>query len=460
MRLLSLTLGWCLLWSTQLTQAQLRQLGPETLSPVTSEPSVPTSGNLIAQEGDQQSTANLHAARYDGRLGLEVRFTGTDDLHYYATPEASPAPGFELQIIPGPDASLWADPIKPTPHLFYDPAMQKEIEVFVGDFSIFFPLLDETLQPEGGVVTATISGLACTSSLCLPPIEKNLAASVDFSNPEVITFSTSESSSVTTSVTSARTYATWVYLLMAIAAGLSINIMPCVLPVIPLIIMRLIGTAKDDSSRRVRNGLSFCVGIILFFAAFALIATLIKVTTGQVLDLNSLFRYPAAVTVLFLAIVFFALVMLDILVLSLPGAVAGHQSNSSTLAGSMGMGFFAGLLSTPCSGALLGFVLVWAQTQPLLLSNMAIILMGVGMALPYAVIVATPKLLDRVPKPGTWMELFKKSCGFLLLFIAIKLTLAGLPKEQLINVLLYGVIFSFCVWMWGQWVSFNTPQVT
>ena len=172
MRLLSLTLGWCLLWSTQLTQAQLRQLGPETLSPVTSEPSVPTSGNLIAQEGDQQSTANLHAARYDGRLGLEVRFTGTDDLHYYATPEASPAPGFELQIIPGPDASLWADPIKPTPHLFYDPAMQKEIEVFVGDFSIFFPLLDETLQPEGGVVTATISGLACTSSLCLPPIEK------------------------------------------------------------------------------------------------------------------------------------------------------------------------------------------------------------------------------------------------------------------------------------------------
>jgi thiol:disulfide interchange protein DsbD len=32
-----------------------------------------------------------------------------------------------------------------------------------------------------------------------------------------------------------------------------------------------------------------------------------------------------------------------------------------------------------------------------------------------------------------------------------------LPKERLLNVLVYGVIFSFCVWMWGKWVGFETP---
>jgi thiol:disulfide interchange protein DsbD len=121
------------------------------------------------------------------------------------------------------------------------------------------------------------------------------------------------------------------------------------------------------------------------------------------------------------------------------------------------MGFFAGILSTPCSGALLGFVLVWAQTQPLLVSSTAIVLMGVGMALPYAVIVLVPSLLQRLPKPGPWMEVFKKSAGFLLFFIAVKLTLAALPKEQLLNVLTYGIIFAFCVWMWGKWVDFATP---
>jgi len=121
------------------------------------------------------------------------------------------------------------------------------------------------------------------------------------------------------------------------------------------------------------------------------------------------------------------------------------------------MGFFAGVLSTPCSGALLGFVLVWAQTQPLAVSGTAIPLMGVGMALPYAVIVLIPSLLDRVPKPGYWMDVFKKSTGFLLFLIAVKLTLAALPKDWLLNVLMYGVIFSFCVWMWGKWVDFSTP---
>jgi thiol:disulfide interchange protein DsbD len=79
------------------------------------------------------------------------------------------------------------------------------------------------------------------------------------------------------------------------------------------------------------------------------------------------------------------------------------------------------------------------------------------MALPYAVIVLVPSLLQRIPKPGTWMELFKKSTGFLLFLIAAKLTLAALPKDRLLSVLTYGIVFSFCLWMWSKWVGFSTP---
>jgi thiol:disulfide interchange protein DsbD len=205
------------------------------------------------------------------------------------------------------------------------------------------------------------------------------------------------------------------------------------------------------------GGMAFCGGIVLFFAVFALLSAVIHKTTGTFLDLNSLFRYANAAIVLFLAIVFFGLMMLDVVTLSLPSFVTGHQGSGSGMAGSLGMGFFAGILSTPCSGALLGFVLFWAQTQPLKVSTLAIILMGIGMALPYAILVSIPSLLDRIPKPGTWMELFKKSTGFLLFLIAVEITLTALPKERLINVLLYGVVFSFCVWMWGKWVDFSTP---
>jgi len=52
----------------------------------------------------------------------------------------------------------------------------------------------------------------------------------------------------------------------------------------------------------------------------------------------------------------------------------------------------------------------------------------------------------------------RRQAGFLLLLIAFKFTLATLSKEHLLNVLIYGVIFAFCVWMWGSWVGLTTPK--
>lgn len=424
----------------------------------------------------QRSAARVEPARLDSRPGLAILFTGTDDLHYYAKSESAPAPGFNLKITAMADGVQFAEPVFPKWKPFYDPGQEKEIEVYVGDFTVFVPFEQTPAQPFEA--TVEIAGLACTSQLCLPPFTTTLTATVDPAGADAwqaIAMEASDGAAHSQPVPPAGTdeaerpedagrqvvlpYSTGVYCLLAVLAGISINIMPCVLPVIPLIMMRLIDQSKRAGGNRIASGVAFCIGVILFFAAFALVSAIVNLTTGAVLDLNSLFRYPTAVIVLFLAIVFFGLAMLDVITLTLPGSVTNKQSTGSGLVGTAGMGFFAGILSTPCSGALLGFVLVWAQTQPLLVSSTAIILMGVGMALPYAVIVSIPSLLERIPKPGTWMEIFKKSTGFLLFLIAAKLTLAALPKERLVNVLIYGIVFAFCVWMWGKWVGFATPPV-
>jgi thiol:disulfide interchange protein len=91
------------------------------------------------------------------------------------------------------------------------------------------------------------------------------------------------------------------------------------------------------------------------------------------------------------------------------------------------------------------------------MSLLAFTLMGVGMALPYAIIIFIPGLLNKLPKPGDWMEHVRKAMGFILLIIAIKL-LGALPKERLVDALFYAVILSFCLWMWGSWVNFATPR--
>lgn len=431
----------------------------------------------MARVGDQHSQVHLEAARVEGQPALAVVFTGTHDLHYYARSETAPAPPFNLRVRPSADGLEFGEPIFPPWDIFHDVGLEKDVEVFVGDFKVLIPVKSAPSEPVQ--ISVQITGMACTSQLCLPPFDKTVTGIIDFASatqdepiaarPAEPTQSQQAPASPSASAESpapaeeatARQavlpYSTGVYYLLAIVAGISINIMPCVLPVIPLILVRLIDQSKRSGSNRIAAGMAFCAGVILFFAAFALVSAIINITTGAVLDLNSLFRYPTAVIVLFLAITFFGLAMLDVIPLTLPSAVASKQGAGSGLLGTAGMGFFAGVLSTPCSGALLGFVLVWAQTQPLLVSSVAIILMGVGMAIPYAVIVSIPSLLDRIPKPGTWMEIFKKSTGFLLFLIAAKLTLAALPKDRLLNVLMYGIIFSFCVWMWGKWVGFGTP---
>jgi len=408
----------------------------------------------------------------DGTPGLAVVFQGTEDLHFYATSETAPAPGMQLKVEATSVTLRFGQAIFPKWKIF-DDAASGQIPVYIGNFTVFVPIQPQSLAGAGrqAVVRVRIAGIACTSQLCLPPFEKTLTATIDLSDvaswrPVSLETPLSTPGPMAKSNPGPGPQAaqqppspsgTGMYYLLAIGAGLSINIMPCVLPVLPLIMMRLVEQARHSSRRRITSGLAFCAGVVVFFAAFAVISAIVNLTTGAMLDLNGLFRYPAAVIVLFLAIVFFGLAMLDVVTLSLPSSIAVKQAAAYDLTGSAGMGFFAALLSTPCSGALLGFVLVWAQTQPLPVSSTAIVLMGVGMALPYAVIVLVPSLLNRIPRPGYWMDIFKKSTGFLLFFIAVKLTLAALPKDRLLNVLIYGIIFSFCVWMWGKWMGFSTP---
>jgi len=111
-------------------------------------------------------------------------------------------------------------------------------------------------------------------------------------------------------------------------------------------------------------GFSFCGGIVLFFTAFAVLSAIVKLSTGATLDLNTLYRSPTAAITLFILLVLFALVLLDAITLTVPAFVASRQGSGAGIAGSVSMGFFAGILSTPCSGAIIGAVLVWRRLSP------------------------------------------------------------------------------------------------
>lgn len=413
-------------------------------------------------------------ARMDDRVGLVVQFQKAEDLHFYANKETAPG-GFALKVETTAKGISFGPAEFPKHSMFYDKAFEKEVEVFVGPFTVFVPIQSPPIS--GSVeVAVKVSGIACTSKLCLPPFENTQTVKLDFAkaaswpalqwekataqsdSPVVSSNNASSPSRISVSGRiNPQGFSAPVAMALALLAGLSINIMPCVLPILPLIVMRLVEQSRQSPRRRIGLGLAFCGGIILFFIVFAALAAGIKLTTGVAIDWGDHLRYPAVATALFLLIVIMGLFLLDVFSIRLPGSISGAQGSGHGVAGSVGMGFFAAILSTPCSGAYFGMVLIWAQTQPWMIGMAAIILMGVGMAVPYAILVSFPALLQKVPRPGEWMDLFRKAMAFVLFYLAVKLALPALSGERLLKVIQYAVILSFALWMWGGWVSFSTP---
>ncbi|AQQ10020.1 Thiol:disulfide interchange protein DsbD precursor [Sedimentisphaera cyanobacteriorum] len=398
-----------------------------------------------------------------GTLAVQVEFEGDEYIHYYADENTAPG-GLTLSVaLAGPELSA-GGAVYPETSLYMD-KQGKSYEVYEGDFSIYLPVKEKAANAGVDVI---IKGIGCAGDTCLPPFEKTISAEPS-DNPQTLDKALTGERGSKQTETEAEEPAQkaepfelgefLLYCLLALAAGLSFNVMPCVWPVLPIAVQRLVNFAGHGRKKLFEQGLAYSLGIISFFAIFAAAGIIIKLTTGNALNWSEHLRYPPVLVTTGMLLIVFALFMFDVLSFAVPSSLSGggQKSSGGDLAGTTVMGFFAALLSTPCSGAILAAVFLWAQTQTLAVSTVIILLLGVGMAIPYFLLVNFPALLEKLPKPGAWMEKFRNAMGFLLLFIAVKL-LVSLNAEMLSKALTYAVILSFAVWMFGSWVNFTTPK--
>jgi len=418
-----------------------------------------TAGVELARYEDEFSSVHIEAAQMDTLFGLAVIFEGTGDLHYYAKPETAPAPGFELKIAAKSEYFNFGGAIFPKWEVFTDP-IGKNVEVYAGDFTVFVPitLAQTTAEQVTADVEVTITGITCTSKLCLPPFEKTLQTQINWGKRDSwkeISPETKSDADTAAEAVPGPAYSIWFALVLAFIAGLALNIMPCVWPVLPLIIMRIVDQAKSDRRRSVMMGLAFCIGILLFFACLAGANIILQSFYDRTLSWGDHLRNPVIVMALALLMIVMALFMFGVFTITVPSSVASKSGEGKGYAGSIGMGFLAAILSTPCSFGILTVAFVWAQGQSLFLGTLAIMMIGLGMAVPYAILSSLPGWLKRLPRGGRWMELFKQTLGFLLLIIAVKL-IKAVPEANKINLLYFAVILSFCVWVWATWVPYGT----
>jgi len=398
------------------------------------------------------------------RSALAVHFQLAEGWHFYASEKTAPC-GINLTLRPSASGVInFSAPIFPKPRLYFDKSLGKKLEVFSNSFTVYLPFAVVDVKPFVAEsiesVKIAVEGAVCSGFQCRVPNFDQLNTEVKIAIDEAMgepkfTLPQPVRQNKPVLLAGQAGYSILFALGLAFLAGLSLNIMPCVWPVLPVVVMRLIGQAKQGRKKSVVMGLLFCLGILLFFACLAAANIILQLFYGTVLQWGDQFRSPVFVTAMALLLVVLALFMFDVFTITVPSAVTAKAGSGKGFAGAVGMGFLAAILSTPCSFAILAAAFAWAQAQPLPLGTFAIMVIGLGMAAPYAVLTSLPGLLARLPKPGRWMEIFKQAVGFILLFIAAWLILA-LPQQRRAGVLYFALVVAFCLWMWAGWVDYST----
>jgi suppressor for copper-sensitivity B len=195
-------------------------------------------------------------------------------------------------------------------------------------------------------------------------------------------------------------------LITAILGGLILNLMPCVFPVLSLKLMALV----QDNERKVRIGFAgSALGIVLSFTTLASILAVLK-SLGMQVGWGIQFQNPVFMAGMALVVFVFAFWTLGAFELSLPSKTAttlAKKTDGTSFFASVGQGFVATLLATPCSapfvGTAVGFALGGSTIDMFaIFSGMAF-----GMALPYLALAAAPGVSRLMPKPGRWMNTIK-----------------------------------------------------
>lgn len=233
-------------------------------------------------------------------------------------------------------------------------------------------------------------------------------------------------------------------LLFAFVGGLTLNIMPCVLPVLAIKILSFVQQAGESRARILSLNLVYTLGVVSVFWLLAGLAAFFSYSWGGLFQ-QEWFRVGMVLLLFVLG-----LNMLGVFEVMLPGVIghAAGMGHREGLPGAFLTGIFATLLATPCSTAYMGYAFAWSLNKPAPLIFLVWTTMGLGMALPYLLVGTFPALIRILPRPGMWMVRFKQFSAFAL-FGASVFFLKSVDQRNVLPVLTAAVGLSVALWMIG-----------
>ncbi|MBN1393857.1 MAG: thioredoxin family protein [Pirellulales bacterium] len=344
-----------------------------------------------------------------------VKATIQPAWHIYSiTQSPDPLHPTKISLAPPPGVRL-AGPWRPSvePDRRRDPLFDNIIvEEHHGAVVWRAPLeFDEGVDPSKLSFRGTIGFQACREGACVPFQETPFTATFAAEPP------IADESFLWSEIV--------VQLGLAFLGGLILNVMPCVLPVISLKLLAFMQQGGESRIRVFALNVWYSIGLISVFIVLAALAAGVGMAAGERLGWGEQFSYSWFKVAMTGLVFVMALSFLGVWEIPIPGFVgagkAGQLQTREGPGGAFFKGVFTTILATPCSGPFLGPVFGYLLGKPPLLIYGVFAAVGLGMASPYLLIGAFPKLIRYLPKPGAWMETFKQLMGFLLLATVIYL---------------------------------------
>jgi thiol:disulfide interchange protein DsbD len=352
---------------------------------------------------------------------------------------------FEFAVAPGTSASVLGQPVYPAGIVKYDPTFEKDVEVYYHQVTVRLPLEPGHQQP----FTLSVTSQGCADAgLCYPPMTKEIqltpvaggyqaqgqhvAASVPAPRSQAelaAQAGTAGGASIGKALqlgdTGFAAYlagAGWAeIILLSVLLGLLLSFTPCVLPMVPILLAILAGSAGQEKRLSRWRGLSLAA---VFVLGMSIVYTALGVAAGLIgASLANWLQTPWVLSLFAVLLAVLALAMFDVFTLQAPTAMQSALNNrlarlpGGRYGGVFLMGMVSALIVGPCVAApLAGVLLFISQTGDLVLGGTALFAMAWGEGLLLLAVGATSGLL--LPKAGPWMNGIKQLFGILLMATA------------------------------------------
>ncbi len=386
----------------------------------------------------------------------------------------------KVSVVEAPDEITIESPHYPSAVPFKAQYATGDLMSYDGRIIIYLPVrLEATAAPGNLDVKLQLQYQACTDTYCLFPKKVALTetltvaeagAAVSKINPELFAgynrpMTESATAGVdfdlfgwTFSINTASGSGLILLLVVAAFGGMLLNFTPCVLPLIPIKIISLSHVAQNRR-QCFMLGLAMFLGVLVFWLALGAMIALVSGFSAT----NQLFQYPAFTIIVGIVIAIMATGMFGFFSMRLPNFIYMINPEQDTLRGSFGLGILAAILSTPCTAPFMGAAAAWAATQPPWTTLVTFAAIGIGMALPYLVLSASPALVEKMPKTGPASILIKEVMGLFMLAAAAYFIGVGLsaifssPLNPPSKLYWWPVmLFSLAA---GAWLAVRTLQV-